>query len=451
MLHACFVRSPFARARIDGIDASEALALPGVRAVFVAADLNPDVREQWYTLTGPNVAGHAAAAAGRGRGALRRRPGRARRRRRPLHRRGRGRARGRRLRAAARRRRLRRRRVDADELVHEALPGNVAGELAGAPPETLDEVFASAAHVVERDDLPAGVRRGADGDARARRRVVAASGELTIWAATQAPHEVRAFVLAPARPPGAPHPGRSCATPAAASARRSSRSARTCASCWRPARCRAAIKWIEDRRENLMSAGQSRHEHGAVAHGVRRRRHDPRRAASTTCRTSARTRRRGRSARAAAVGMLFPGPYRVPRATFSTTSVFTNTVRPHRVPRAVAVRVGRARGAARHRRAPDRASTRSSSAAATCCASDELPYANPNGMPYDHISPLGDVRAGARDARLRGVPARAGATRARPAATSGSARAPTSSPRRPRHGRTTAPRARRSASSRRAR
>ena len=30
MLHACFVRSPFARARINGIDLSAALALPGV-------------------------------------------------------------------------------------------------------------------------------------------------------------------------------------------------------------------------------------------------------------------------------------------------------------------------------------------------------------------------------------------------------------------------------------
>ncbi len=36
MLHACFVRSPFARARINGIDTSAALALPGVHAVFVA-------------------------------------------------------------------------------------------------------------------------------------------------------------------------------------------------------------------------------------------------------------------------------------------------------------------------------------------------------------------------------------------------------------------------------
>ena len=40
MLHACFVRSPFPRAAIRGIDTSAALAAPGVHAVFTAADLN---------------------------------------------------------------------------------------------------------------------------------------------------------------------------------------------------------------------------------------------------------------------------------------------------------------------------------------------------------------------------------------------------------------------------
>ena len=44
MLHACFVRSPFPRARIDAVDAAEARALPGVRAVLLGADLNPGVR-----------------------------------------------------------------------------------------------------------------------------------------------------------------------------------------------------------------------------------------------------------------------------------------------------------------------------------------------------------------------------------------------------------------------
>ena len=44
MLHACFVRSPFARARINDIDASAALDLPGVYAVFTAEDLNTEVK-----------------------------------------------------------------------------------------------------------------------------------------------------------------------------------------------------------------------------------------------------------------------------------------------------------------------------------------------------------------------------------------------------------------------
>src|SRR4029079_8139446 len=53
LLHASFVRSTFARAAIKGIDTSAALAAPGVHAVFTAADLNPDVGEQWHTSIGP--------------------------------------------------------------------------------------------------------------------------------------------------------------------------------------------------------------------------------------------------------------------------------------------------------------------------------------------------------------------------------------------------------------
>ena len=54
-LHGVFVRSPHARARIVGIDRSEAEALPGVHAVFLGADLNPGVRAQWHTLSGPEA------------------------------------------------------------------------------------------------------------------------------------------------------------------------------------------------------------------------------------------------------------------------------------------------------------------------------------------------------------------------------------------------------------
>ena len=36
------------------IDATEARELPGVRAVFVGADLNPGVHEQWHSQLGPD-------------------------------------------------------------------------------------------------------------------------------------------------------------------------------------------------------------------------------------------------------------------------------------------------------------------------------------------------------------------------------------------------------------
>src|SRR3954466_2997906 len=52
MLHAYFVRSPFARARVLGIETVAALALPGVHFVFPAADLNPGMLEQWHTSIG---------------------------------------------------------------------------------------------------------------------------------------------------------------------------------------------------------------------------------------------------------------------------------------------------------------------------------------------------------------------------------------------------------------
>src|SRR6266480_4087543 len=53
MLHAAFVRSPFPRAAIRGIDTSDALAVRGVHAVYTAADLNPGVKEQWHSSFGP--------------------------------------------------------------------------------------------------------------------------------------------------------------------------------------------------------------------------------------------------------------------------------------------------------------------------------------------------------------------------------------------------------------
>ena len=50
-LHACFLRSPYAHARLRSIDASRALALDGVIAVFTSADMP----ERKHTLNSSHV------------------------------------------------------------------------------------------------------------------------------------------------------------------------------------------------------------------------------------------------------------------------------------------------------------------------------------------------------------------------------------------------------------
>ena len=297
---------------------------------------------------------HAAPAARRGRGALRRRPGRPRRRRRPLHRRGRRRPRRGRLRAARRRSSTTSPAQEADELVHEAYERQRRrSAAAAATATTLAAAF--------------------DGG-RARRRARRSTSRPTPrcrWRPAGWSSSGRAASSRSGPPPRRPtrcgcsasrllglaeHRIRVIMRDTGGGVRPEgrARSARTCASCSRPGRCRRALKWIEDRRENLMSAGQARHEHAARAHGVRRRRRRSWPPASTTCRTSAPTRRRGRSAPPPPSGCSSPGPYRVPKATWAHDVRVLQHAGPHRLPGAVAVRDGGPRGAARHRRPADR-------------------------------------------------------------------------------------------------
>src|SRR5690606_23821514 len=190
MLHACFVRSPFARATINGIDASAALAMPGVRAVFTAADINPEVKEAWHAVAGkdvpdtprPPLAESEAKFVGD-----------------PV------------ALVVADSRYIAedaielvdvdyeplpavadfRQAVNSDVVVHEEYPDNVAGGMAGAPPD--EETFANAAHVVsehiyQHAHVPVPIEcRGIVAEWQS------ASDELTIWASTQTPHELRAF------------------------------------------------------------------------------------------------------------------------------------------------------------------------------------------------------------------------------------------------------------------
>ena len=382
MLHACFVRSPFARARLLGIDASAALALDGVHAVFVAADLNPDVREQWYGLTGRDVPDTPRPPLADGEVRFVGDPVAL---------------------VVAESRYVAEDAVelvevdydplpavadyvgaqDSPELVHEGYELNVAGRLRGAKPDAVNEACDGAAHVVAETFHQ---QAYAPVPMETRGLVVEWSGgELTVWAATQAPHEVRAFC---ARLLGLPeHRVRVIMRDTGGGFGQKVLPMREDMCLMLAARkVPAAVKWIEDRRENLMAANQARHEHGTARVAF---------AEDGTILAAQIDHVQDVGAyptpwpvgTAAAVGMLFPGPYRVPVATWTTTSVFSNTVgrAAYRGPwqfESVAREVLLDIAARRIGVDPVELRRRN------FLTGDDMPYANPNGMPYDHMSPL---------------------------------------------------------------
>ena len=383
MLHACFVRSPFARAAIRGIDTAAALALPGVRHVFTAADLNPGAKEQWHTSIGPRspetprpplaegevrfvgdpvalviaedryVAEDAAEAV-----AVDYEP-------RPAI-------------------------VDylaaeaSDVLVHEAHGSNLIGQVGGRPASALADVFAGAAHVAS---ATVAQQAYAAVPMEGRGLVVdpsPATGELTIHAATQSPHEVRLFC---SRLLGIPeHRIRVVMRDTGGGFGQKIMVQRDemCLMLAAP-RVGAPVKWVEDRRENLLAAGQSRHEQADV-----RMAFDADGAIQAAdidfvadCGAYPTPWPVGTNA---VVGVLFPGPYRVPHASFATRAVYTNTAgrTPYRGPwqfetlaREVLLDI------AARQMGLDPVELRRRN----LLGRDEMPYANPNGMTYDRISP----------------------------------------------------------------
>jgi carbon-monoxide dehydrogenase large subunit len=384
MLHARFVRSPFARAAIRGIDTSAARAVPGVRHVFTAADLNGDVKEQWHTSSGrkgpetprPPLAEGEARFAGD-----------------PV------------ALVVAETLTVAHDAAElvvvdydplpavvdyttaaqSDALVHEQHGSNVIGELAGLPLAALQDALDASAHVVtetisQQACVPAPIEgRGLVVD------YSQATGELTIHAATQSPHEVRMFC---ARLLGLPeHRIRVIMRDTGGGFGQKILVQRDemCLMLAAP-KVDAPVKWVEDRHENLLAAGKSRQEHGTGtlafdADGHLTAAHIdfvqdcgayPSPWPVTT---------------AAAVGVLFPGPYRVPRGGFSVRSVYTNTVgrAAYRGPwqfeslaREVLLDI------AARRMGVDPAELRRRN----LLRPDDLPYANPNGMTYDCITPL---------------------------------------------------------------
>jgi carbon-monoxide dehydrogenase large subunit len=381
MLHACFVRSPFPRARVRGIDAAAALALDGVHAVLTAADLNPGVHELWYSMIGKEVPDTPRPPLADGEVRFVGDPVAL---------------------VIAEDRYLAEDAVDlvevdyeplepvvdytrakeATELVHEAYERNIAGRLRGGDRARLEEVFAAAAHVVTEE-----IHQQAYAAVPIETRglvVEWSGGELTIWAATQAPHEVRAVasrvlgldehrIRVIMRDTGGafgqkvvPFREDVCLMLAAS-------------------KVPAAIKWIEDRRENLMSAGQARHEHAVVKMAFAED-GEILGAAIDHVQDVGAYPTPWPVGTSAAVGMLFPGPYRVPIGTWGSTSMFSNTPgrTAYRGPwsfeslaREVVLDI------AARRIGMDPVDLRRRS----FLANADMPHVNPTGMPYDHMSP----------------------------------------------------------------
>jgi carbon-monoxide dehydrogenase large subunit len=384
MLHACFVRSPLARAAIKRIDASTALALPGVHSVFTAADLNPGVHEQWHTSVGPKspetprpplaegevrfVGDPVALVVAESRYVAEDAAELVHVDYEPL--------------PAV---------VDyteaehAEALVHESHGSNLIGELSGVPASALAEVFDSAAHVVSETIYQ---QAYAPVPMEGRGLVVdyaPTTGSLTIHAATQSPHEVRLFC---ARLLGMDEQRVRVVmrdTGGGFGQKVMVQRDEMCLMLAAP-KVGAPVKWVEDRCENLLAAGKSRHEHAAVkmafdAGGAIQAAYIDFVADCGAYPTPWPV------PPAAAVGVLFPGPYRVPRGGFTVKTVYTNTVgrAPYRGPwqfeslsREVLLDI------AARRMGMDPVEIRRRN----LLRRDELPYTNPNGMTYDNISPL---------------------------------------------------------------
>jgi aerobic carbon-monoxide dehydrogenase large subunit len=321
MLHGAFVRSDAARGMIRSIDVDAARSLLGVVAVFTGADLNGDVGESWVDFEGApgqrpfrvmaerdvRFAGEpvalviaesryiaedaaelidleiepSAAVVGAD--------------------------------AAL---------AEGAPLVHGELGTNVAGTIPAAVDTVLDDIFASAAHVVtetftqHRYVCVPMETRGVVSHWDAFRR------QLTVWISTQGPHGVRGFL------------GRVLGVPenqirvimgdvGGGFGQKMFMLPDEVAVVLAGKRVGRPVKWIEDRRENLMAGQHARDDRMTVSFaldangvigGVR----------AELVEDVGSFAAAGSSA-IGFVGLLFPGPYKIPRVGFSATAVYTNT------------------------------------------------------------------------------------------------------------------------------
>ncbi len=238
-------------------------------------------------------------------------------------------------------------------LVQPAHGSNLVGALAGLPASALRDAYETATHVVSAE-----IHQQAYTAVPMEGRGIVvdftrSTGEYVIYAATQSPHEVRGMcsrlldlpehrirvimrdtggafgqkVLVQREEMVLMLVGREAGVP---------------------------VKWVEDRQENLIAAGQSRHEHAAVKMAFDADAVIQAAQIDYLADCGAYPTPWPMTSSAPLVGVLFPGPYKVPTASFSVKAVYTNTGRTHGISGTVAVRVVGTRGTARHRGASDR-------------------------------------------------------------------------------------------------
>ncbi len=387
MLHAAFVRSDHARARITSIDVDDARALQGVRAVLTGADLNPVVGSMQPTMFQGDAPPSMCSPV------------------RPLAD-GDVRFVGDLVAIVVAESRYvaedacelvlveyepldaivdpERARDEPAELVHPELGSNVAGQIPTPPDPDLDAAFAAAAHVVTERI----VQHRHTNVPMETRGVIAsyepASGELDVVLSTQNPHEARQVC---SRLTGVPeHLVRVRGADVGGGFGQKyfvQRDELTVIAAARHLGC--AIKWIEDRRENLIASVHARADVATVKVAV-----------DADARFTAAHLDHVEDCGAYPVGgtggvgpfvaMLFPGPYRLPKMGFTSTSVWTNTcgrgayrgpwmfesVAREEVVDLVAREIGLDPLELRRR---------------NVIGADELPYTTAMGMPLDHVTP----------------------------------------------------------------
>ena len=330
MLHATFVRSNHARGTIISVDTTEALKVPGVEAIYTAADLNPLGQQFWHTMLGPPIemGGQTLYPPG------------------SVLAEGIVRYVGDPIAIVVATSRyiaedaadlvevdidplppvldVRTALADATNLVHPELASNSTSDMPMPEIPSLEEAFANAAHVVSRTFIEA---RCANVPMEPRGLIVKHdpyAGDLQIWVATQSVHEVKAHA---ARLTGVPESHvRVIANDVGGGFGLKMMSTRD-ESAIMVAGFKLAgppLKWIEDRRENLFAANQARSEEietsmafdadgkilGAKVHFIEEVGAYP----------------AGGGATGSLAMGIYPGPYRISMLAPASTAAFTNTV-----------------------------------------------------------------------------------------------------------------------------